>query len=89
MIAYGKRRLKKWRDMKWEWRRLIDTKGFHQINRVAPVGYGQAPDVLIDKVEGPGFVVYPDGWREYEPNHYTSSGSPIYGNSYCGTLNPF
>lgn len=89
MIAYGKMRLKTWTAMKLEWRWLIDLRGYHQINRPLPTGYGLAPELLKDKVEGPGFVIYPEGYDDRKPNHMIRSGSSIYRDSYCSTLNPF
>ena len=88
MILYDKMEVDTWQEMRRIWRRLWDTRGLHPIHRPAPTGYGQAPEVLTEKVQGDGFVMYPNGYKE--PNHTMSIGqSPLYGNSYCGTLNSF
>ena len=90
MIQWSVWKLDTWAEMKFEWGWLMRTKGLQQINRKPPTGYGKAPDLIKDKVEGAGFVVYPAGYEpQREPNHLISSGSPIYGNSYCAYLNPF
>jgi len=83
------RRCKTWQEAKEEWGWLMRDKGLQQINRPPAIGYGEAPDLVTSKVEGPGFVIYPNGYDPREMNHTLSSRASIYGEGYCGTLNPF
>jgi hypothetical protein len=78
-----------WKEIKYEWGDLMRSKGLQQINREPPTGYEVAPDLITDQVEGEGFVIYPPGYDPRETNHTLTSSSSIYGNRYCGTLNPF
>lgn len=89
MILYHSMRLKTWEQMKLKWTWLIDLRGYHEINRPAPTGYSHAPELLKGKVEGPGFVMYPESYDDRKPNHTIRSGASIYGNCYCSTVNPF
>ena len=52
------------------------SKGLQQINRNAPTGYGEAPDLLKGKVEGFGFVIYPRDYDPREVTHTLSSTRP-------------
>mgnify|MGYP003638738339 CR=1 FL=1 len=83
------RRCKTWKQAKREWGSLMREKGLQEINRPAPIGYGEAPHLVTGKVEGEGFVIYPHGYDPREINHTLSSRASIYGNRYCGTLNSF
>ena len=89
MISVHPYRCKTWSEAKREWGWLMRSKGLQQINRNAPTGYGEAPDLLKGKVEGVGFVIYPRDYDPREATHTITTQSPIYGNRYCGTLNPF
>ena len=52
MISVHPYRCKTWSEAKREWGWLMRSKGLQQINRNAPTGYGEAPDLLKGKVEG-------------------------------------
>lgn len=75
--------------MSWDivryWWKLYGRRG-------TATGYSTAPNLIRQQVEGPGFVIYPPGHPLPEEaciRMNVSSGSPVYGNSYCATLNPF
>ena len=89
MITWATYERRTWSDVKRQWGEMMRCEGLQEINRPAPTGYGEAPDLLKGKVEGPGFVIYAQGYDPRETNHSISSRAAIYGNRYCGTLNPF
>ena len=89
MISVHPYQCRTWSEAKHEWGWLMRSRGLQQINRNAPTGYGEAPDLLNGKVEGPGFVIYAGGYDPRETNHTISARSSVYGSRYCGTLNPF
>ena len=89
MIAVNNRRFKTWEDAKFRWGYLMRDNGLQQINREPATGYGEAPDLLKGKVEGPGFVIYGSGYDPRKPNHHITARASIYGSRYCGHLNSF
>ncbi len=89
MISVHPYQCKTWSEAKREWGWLMRSRGLQQMNRKAPTGYGEAPDLLNGKVEGPGFVIYGSGYNPRETTHTITTGAAIYGNRYCGHLNPF
>ncbi len=89
MISVHPYQCKTWSEAKREWSWLMRSRGLQQINRKPPTGYGEAPDLLKGKVEGPGFVIYGSGYDPRKPNHHITARASIYGSRYCGHLNPF